>query len=85
MMQPKPCEYFKVFISCFEILQNQLQVHDDCHCQAQPQLNSTQSQLKLLSLALLNSSLLETIVSLSNLGAPQTKLVKPKGGEHQGG
>ena len=38
-MQPKPCEHFKVF----KILQNQLQLRDNCHCQAQPQLNSTQT------------------------------------------
>ena len=52
-MQPKPSEYFRVFKSCFKILQNQLQLHDNCHSQAQPQLNSTSTQTTELGTTLL--------------------------------
>ena len=58
--------------SCFKILQNQLQLHDNCHCHAQPQFNSTQSQLKLLSLALLNSSLFSLFATIDILTSRKT-------------
>ena len=52
-------------------MQNKLP--DNCHCQSQPQLKSTQSHLKLLSLPLLNSSfffVLYRVLLESSFGFP---------------